>query len=331
MLEKSKRDLIDHLEKKVLDSQDISREEARELGELTGPDLYYLFAAAGRIRDLRAGKKVDLCSIINAKSGKCPENCKYCAQSAHHQTGAEVYDLLDEETILERARKMEVEGAHRFSLITSGRGISEQELVNVLAIYKRLARETKLKLCASLGIITEDTARRLKEVGVSHYHHNLETSESYFPQICTTHSYQDRINTIKACQAADLDVCSGGIISMGETMNQRLEMAFTLRDLNIRSVPINILNPIAGTALEKETVLPPMEILQTLAIFRFILPEASLRFAGGRENALGDLQSLGYLAGMNAALVGSYLTTPGRNVAEDIKMIRDMGLEVTGQ
>jgi biotin synthase len=160
------------------------------------------------------------------------------------------------------------------------------------------------------------------------YHHNLETSESYFPQICTTHSYQDRINTIKACQAADLEVCSGGIISLGETMGQRLEMAFTLRELEVQSVPINILNPIVGTALENQRVLPPLEILQTIAIYRFILPEVRLRFAGGREYALRNLQAMGYLAGINATLVGSYLTTSGRTVAEDIQMILDMGLEV---
>ncbi|MHB8124971.1 MAG: biotin synthase BioB [Desulfitobacteriaceae bacterium] len=321
-------DLINRLEEKVLASQDISWEEAQVLGELAGSDLYHLFAATSRIRDLRAGKKVDLCSIINAKSGQCSENCKYCPQSAHHKTGVDVYDLLNEEAILERALQMEAEGAQRFSLVTSGRGISENDFVKVLDIFKRLARETKLGLCASFGTITEDMAHRLREVGVGMYHHNLETSESYFPKICTTHSYQDRIDTIKACQAANLDVCSGGIISMGETMSQRLEMAFALRDLAIQSVPINILNPIEGTALENQAVLHPLEILQTIAIFRFILPKAMLRFAGGRENALRNLQSMGYLAGINATLVGSYLTTSGRTVAEDIQMILDMGLEV---
>lgn len=328
MITMSNNDLINGLEEKVLAGQDISMEEAQQLGNLAGADLYQLFAAASRIRDFRAGKKVDLCSIINAKSGQCSENCKYCAQSAHHETGVEVYDLLDEEAILERALKMEAEGAQRFSLVTSGRGISEGDFVKSLAIYKRLAQETKLKLCASFGIITEDMARRLGEVGVGMYHHNLETSESYFPHICTTHSYQDRIDTVKACQAADLEVCSGGIISMGETMGQRLEMAFTLRDLGVQSVPINILNPIEGTALENQVVLPPLEILQTIAIYRFILPEAMLRFAGGRENALRNMQAMGYLAGINATLVGSYLTTSGRTVAEDIQMILDMGLEV---
>ena len=324
----SKLDVINRLEEKVLAGQEITQEEARELGELDGSDLYQLFAAASRIRDLRAGKKVDLCSIINAKSGACSENCKYCAQSAHHQTEVDVYDLLDEESILERALQMEAEGAKRYSLVTSGRGISEGDFVKALAIYRRLARETNLKLCASLGIITEEMARRLRETGVTMYHHNLETSESYFPHICTTHSYQDRISTIKACQAAGLEVCSGGIISLGETMGQRLEMAFALRELKVQSVPINILNPIVGTALENQPVLSPLEILQTIAIYRFILPEARLRFAGGRENALRNLQAMGYLAGINASLVGSYLTTSGRTVAEDIQMILDMGLEV---
>jgi len=324
----SKVDVINRLEEKVLAGQDIAEEEARELAEIEGSDLYQLFAAASRVRDLRAGKKVDLCSIINAKSGQCSENCKFCAQSAHHQTEVDVYDLLDEQSILERALQMEAEGAKRYSLVTSGRGISEGDFVKALGIYRRLAQETNLKLCASLGIITEDMARRLRETGVTMYHHNLETSESYFPQICSTHSYQDRISTIKACQAAGLEVCSGGIISMGETMGQRLEMAFTLRELKVQSVPINVLNPIVGTALENQRVLPPLKILQTIAIYRFILPEAMLRFAGGRENALRNLQAMGYLAGINATLVGSYLTTSGRTVAEDIQMILDMGLEV---
>lgn len=324
----SKGDVIKRLEEKVLEGQEITSEEAQELGQLEGSDLYQLFAAASKIRDLRGGKMVDLCSIINAKSGTCSENCKYCAQSAHHQTDVEVYDLLNEASILERALQMETEGAKRYALVTSGRGISEEDFVKTLGIYRRLARETNLKLCASLGIISKDMARRLRETGVTTYHHNLETSESYFPYICTTHSYQDRINTIKACQAAGLDICSGGIISLGETMDQRLEMAFALRELRVQSVPINILSPIAGTPLENQRVLPPLEILQTIAIYRFILPEARLRFAGGRENALRDLQAMGYLAGINATLVGSYLTTSGRSVAEDIQMILDMGLEV---
>lgn len=319
---------INRLEEKVLAGQDITGEEAHRLAELTGPDLYELFAAASRIRDARAGKKVDLCSIINAKSGQCSENCKFCAQSAHYQTGVEVYDLLDEEAILERAHQMEAEGAQRFSLVTSGRGQNKTDFTKVLAIYRRLSRESQLKLCASLGIINADMAGQLRAVGVTMYHHNLEAAETFFANICTTHNYQDRIDTIKACQDAGLEVCSGGIISMGETMAQRLKMALALRELKVQSVPINILNPIPGTDLENQQVLPPLEILHTIAIFRFILPAAMLRFAGGRENALRNLQSMGYLAGINATLVGSYLTTSGRTVAEDIQMILDMGLEV---
>ncbi|MEW6662225.1 MAG: biotin synthase BioB [Bacillota bacterium] len=320
--------LINDLEYKVLSGEDIIMEEAKRLAELQGLDLYQLFAAASRIRDVRAGKKVELCSIINAKSGNCTEDCKYCAQSGYHQTQVETYELLDEETILDRARLMKAQGAQRFSLVTSGRSIGREDFTKVLAIYRRLAAETNLKLCASLGIITQEMAEQLRGVGVTMYHHNLETAESYFPKICTTHTYQERVATIKAAQAAGLEVCSGGIISMGESMEQRLEMAFALKELGINSVPINILNPIKGTGLEGQAVLLPLEILKTIAVFRFILPEAKLRFAGGRENALRDLQAMGYLAGINASLVGSYLTTSGRSVAEDVQMIKDFGLEV---
>jgi len=320
--------MINDLEDKVLSGEDITMEEARQLTRLEGPDLYQLFAAAARIRDVRSGKKVDLCSIINARSGNCTEDCKYCAQSGHNQAQVEIYGLLDEETVMERARQMEAAGAARFSLVTSGRDIGREDFAKVLAIYRRLAAETSLKLCASLGIITREMAEELRKVGVIMYHHNLETSAGYFPQICTTHTYAERVATIKAAQAAGLDVCSGGIISMGESAEQRLELAFALKELGINSVPINILNPIEGTGLAGQPILPPLEILKTIAVFRFILPEAKLRFAGGRENALRDLQVLGYLAGINAALVGSYLTTSGRSVAADMQMIKDIGLEV---
>ena len=316
------------LEEKVLRGQTISKEEAQALAGLQEADLYSLFTAAARIRDARAGKKVDLCSIINAKSGHCSENCKFCAQSAHYRTKAPVYDLLSQEEILERARQMEQEGAQRFSLVLSGRGVQEQDFERILDIYELLARETNLQLCASLGIIDQAKAAQLKKAGVSMYHHNLETSESYFPQICTTHGFQDRIETIKAVQSAGLDVCSGGIFAMGESMEQRLEMAFTLRELGVKSVPINILNPIEGTPLAGQPLPHPMEILKTIAIYRFILPEAMLRFAGGRERALRHVEAMGYWAGINACLVGSYLTTSGRTVKEDLQTIEDMGLIV---
>lgn len=326
----SGREVIDQVEEKVLAGQDITREEAEGLAKLSGADLPYLLAAAGRIRDQRAEPKVHLCAIVNAKSGRCSEDCKFCAQSVHNRTATTVYDLLDAEAIMARARVMEAEGARRFSLVTSGRGVSRADFAKILVIYGRLARETNLHLCASLGIITPEQARGLRDAGVTMYHHNLEAAESYFPNICSTHSYQERVATIKACQAVGLAVCSGGIISMGESLSQRLEMAFALRGLGVQSVPLNILNPIKGTAFEGQLMLPPLEILQTIAIYRFILPAVRLRFAGGRENGLGSLESMGYFAGINAALVGSYLTTSGRTVAEDIQMILDMGLEIEG-
>ncbi|HZD60237.1 MAG TPA: biotin synthase BioB [Anaerolineae bacterium] len=319
--------LVDMLEEKVLGGTNISREEAARLSGLDGAALYRLFTAAGTIRDLRAGRGVDLCSIINAKSGGCSEDCKFCAQSSHYHAEVEAYGLLSYDKVLERAHQMESLGATRFSIVTSGRGIGSRDLERILEIYGRLRGETNLQLCASLGIIDRQVATELRAAGVSMYHHNLETAESYFPHICTTHSYEERVETVKAAQEAGLEVCSGGIISMGETTEQRLELAFTLRDLGIRSVPINILTPISGTGLERQQVLAPLEILKTIAIFRFILPDAMLRFAGGRENALRQLQALGYVAGINAALVGNYLTTPGGDVDSELQMIRDVGLK----
>ncbi|MBE0448418.1 MAG: biotin synthase BioB [Actinobacteria bacterium] len=319
--------ILDSLEKKVLDGAGISREEAIQLSRLGDATLYRLFAAAGNIRDVRAGKCIDLCSIINAKSGGCSEDCKFCAQSSHYHAKVEIYGLLSIEEVLERAHQMESLGVKRFSIVISGRGIGKKDLERVLEIYRCLNRETNLKLCASLGIIDRQVADKLKAVGVSMYHHNLETAESYFPHICTTHSYVERVETIRAAQEAGLEVCSGGIISMGETMDQRLELAFTLRELGIKSVPVNILNPIKGTGLEGREILPPLEILKTIAIFRFILPGAMLRFAGGRENALRQLQALGYIAGINASLIGGYLTTPGADIGQELQMIRDVGLE----
>ncbi|ABZ84248.1 biotin synthase [Heliomicrobium modesticaldum Ice1] len=306
----------------------LDRETAGKLARIEGSDIYTLMDVARRVRDHFGAGKVDLCSIVNAKSGACSEDCRFCAQSAHHQACVKTYDLLDPDAIVGRARVMEAEGAHRFSLVTSGRGMSDAELEPVLAIYERLRRETKLSLCASLGILNEAQLRRLAEAGVTMYHHNLEASRRFFPQICTTHSYDERIATIRAAQAAGMVVCSGGIFSMGETIDDRIDMAFELRELGIRSVPINILNPIAGTPLEGQPLIPPLEILKSIALYRLILPSARIRMAGGREGALRDLQSLPFIAGADAALVGSYLTTSGRTVAEDIQMLRDLGLNV---
>lgn len=324
---KDEQRIINELESKVLDGTDIDKGDAVRLSKLSSAVIYRLFVAAGNIRDFCAGKTVDLCSIINAKSGGCSEDCRFCAQSMHSKAGIEIFGLLDSKIILERARQMESLGVKRFSIVTSGRGIGKRDLGRVLEIYRVLDKETNLRLCASLGIIDRQAAMELRNAGVSTYHHNLETCESYFSQICTTHTYKERVETMKAAREAGMEVCSGGIISMGETIEQRIELAFELRELGIKSVPINILNPIKGTGLEDQKVISPLEILKTIAIFRFILPDAMLRYAGGRENALHQLVPLGYLAGINASLVGNYLTTAGTEVEQEARMIRDVGLE----
>jgi len=318
-------DLIKELEQKVAKGLSIDFQEAMDLMEIE--DVEQLFAAANRIREKLKGKQVDLCTIMNAKSGKCSENCKFCAQSNHYPTGVENYPLISKEEALAMALENQRDGAHRFSLVTSGKGISEKELVKVLEIYQTLQKETNIKLCASLGIISYEQALKLKEVGVTMYHHNVETSKAYFPQICNTHTYQDRINTIKAVRKAGLDICCGGIFGIGESREDRINMALEIRELEVKSIPVNILNPIKGTPLEKQKPLAAEEILKTMAVYRFINPDGYIRYAGGRST-LGELQRIGFKAGVNAALVGNYLTTVGNTIKEDLKMIQEEGLQI---
>lgn len=317
--------IIVQLEEKVLAGGEITINEAMELTKVDNLD--ELFASANRIRENIKGKKVDLCTIMNAKSGKCSENCKFCAQSVHYQTGVDVYPLVSVEDVLKLAYENERDGAHRFSLVTSGKGITDKDFDNILEIYKAVKKETNLKLCASLGLISYEQAVRLVEVGVTMYHHNVETSRRFFPDICDTHTYEDRVETIKNVMRAGLDVCSGGIFGMGETLEDRINMAFEIKAMGVKSIPINILNPIKGTPLENVEKLDPKDILKTMAIYRFILPDGFIRYAGGR-GGLGELQKLGFKAGINAALVGNYLTTIGNKIIEDVRMIQEEGLEV---
>ncbi len=321
---------IDDIATRILDGEQISYEECITLLNIDEKDneaIEKLFEGANRIREKYAGNKADLCTIMNAKSGKCSEDCKYCSQSAHYNTGIDEYSLLDYDDILKRANEMEKKGAHRFSLVTSGRGISEDYLDKLVDIYKRLSKDTKLKLCASHGIVTYEQAKRLKEAGISMYHHNIETSSTYYSEICTTHTYEDRINTIKNVIDAGMEVCCGGIVGMGETKEDRINMILAIRNLGINSIPINILNPVKGTPLENIKPLTPIEILKTMAVFRYAIPTAFIRYAGGRI-ALGDKQRVGFRAGVNAALVGDYLTTVGNSIDDDIDMISCEGLEV---
>lgn len=319
------RNIVSEIEDNVIKGQTISFEEAVRLSQTE--DVEALFAVADKIRVKFKGNKVDLCSIMNAKSGRCSENCKYCAQSGHYYTGIEEYPLVCLEDALKMARENEQCGVHRFSLVTSGRAINGEDFYKIIEMIKVLKQETKLKLCASLGCISYDQAVELKKAGLTMYHHNVETSSDYFDEICDTHAHQDRMDTIKNVTAAGLDVCCGGIIGMGESMEQRIKMAFEINELGVKFIPINILNPIKGTPLEKAEKLNPIEILKTFSIFRFIIPNGSIRYAGGR-NALGELQGVGLKAGVDGVMVGNYLTTVGNKISDDIRMIKGLGLEV---
>ncbi len=326
------RKRIDELAQKVLDGGELLIAEARKLSNVADNELPYLFAAANAIRQQYQGDEVHLCSILNGRSGHCSEDCAYCAQSVHHQTGVAVYPLLDVAEILRHAQAVEAAGVSHFSIVLSGRGMDAadeaENFDRIIAAYRQIKEKTQLKLCASLGSLTAEQARRLKEVGIEHYHHNVETSRDYYVSICRTHTYEDRTRTISVAQEAGLAVCCGGIIGMGETLTQRIDMAFELRAMNIGCVPINVLNPVPGTRMESAPPLPPLEILKTIALFRLILPRAVIRTAGGREKNLRDLQSMALFGGANGMLVGGYLTTAGRGTELDHKMIDDLGLKV---
>lgn len=322
------RHYIAKLGEKVLKGKNISFEEALALENVQGTDIYFLLAYASKIRENFNGSKVDLCSIVSARTGGCKENCAFCAQSAHYHTGIKTELNLNEEDIVAKAKAMELSGAHHFDIVTSGKGytLTDPEFQQILKIFDRLRKEIKIELCACLGVIGEKEAQALKHAGVSRYNHNLESAESFFPNIVTTHSYEERVQTIKAVKRVGMEVCCGGIIGIGETFFQRLELAYTLQELEVDSVPINILNPIPGTPLEEAKPLVPLEIIKNIAIFRFILPKPNIRFAGGREANLGNLQVLGLLAGLNGMLIGNYLTTPGQSIETDFSMLNSLEL-----
>lgn len=316
---------------KVLAGGAIGVDEALTLSGVTGTDRYLLFAEAARIRDHYVGTAVHLCSIINAKSGRCAENCAFCAQSAHHDTGVEVYPLVDEDEIVHCAVLAEQNGAGCYGIVTSGTSInSADELERVCRAVTRIKSETGISPSCSLGIMGQDTALRLKDAGMETYHHNLETARSFFPNICTTHDYEDDVATIRAAKAVGLKVCCGGIFGLGESFAQRIEMALTLRELNVDSVPLNFLNPVAGTRLESADNLTPLECLTIIAVYRFLLPDTRLSVCGGREKNLRELQSWMFLAGADGTMTGNYLTTPGRPPELDRQMLKDLVLSVEG-
>jgi biotin synthase len=305
----------------------ICRELSLELAAADAGQTLDLIACAGKIRQHFRPGPVFKCAIINAKSGRCSEDCAFCAQSVHHRTGAAVYDLLGAEQLEAGGLKAAASGATHFSVVTSGTALTEKDLDRVCRVAGRLKNKTGLTLCASPGMLDPNAARKLKAAGVTRYHHNLETARSFFDAICTTHDYEDDIQSLEAAKAAGLVVCSGGIFGMGESWAQRVELAFTLKELDVDSVPINFLNPIRGTRLQDRPLLPPLEALKIIALYRFIHPHKDITVCGGREATLGDFQSWVFAAGANGLMVGNYLTTRGRSMEADAVMIRELGLD----
>ena len=316
--------MITTLQKKVINGGTLSREEAILL---SSAQLEPLCEAADQIRRHFCGNAFDMCSIINGKSGKCPEDCKYCAQSSHYSADTAVYPLLSTDEILREAKANAADGILRFSIVTSGKRLSDQEVEQVCDSFRKIRETCGISLCASMGLLSQKQFKMLKSAGVVRYHNNLETSRRFFPHICTTHTYEDKIQAIRDARESGLTVCSGGIIGLGETMEDRIDMALTLRDLQIRSVPINVLNPIPGTPLEHNAPLPEDEVCRTAAIFRFLLPDSILRMAGGR-GLMEDQGRRVFRSGANGAITQNMLLSGGIAVREDLQLAEELGFEI---
>lgn len=299
-----------------------------EAVSLAASSLDALKDAAERITKACASRRFDTCSIINGKSGKCPEDCKWCAQSAHYYAHIHEYPLVSAEKLEEAAEFSRSKGIGRFSIVTSGKRLKPGEVEQLCSSVRELAAKTDIRLCLSAGLLSEEDLRIFREAGISRYHCNLESSPSFFGRLCTTHTQEEKISTLKAAVKAGLEICSGGIIGMGESLQQRIELAFTLRELGVKSVPINILSPIPGTPLENRPLIPEEDVLRTIALFRFILPDAALRFAGGRARLSAETTLEAYRIGINASIMGDMLTTAGADIDTDMDRIRAAGYDL---
>ena len=311
--------------KRMTRKDDLSPDKCSNFRRFLTVDLKELCQGADMIREHFVGDRVDLCSIINGRSGKCPEDCKYCAQSAHNHTDCEIYDFLPEEKILEACKLNEREGVDRFSIVTAGKALTGEEFEKALHAYETMRQECDIELCASMGFLSREQLHRLHQAGVTSYHHNIETSKRNFPNICTTHTYEQKLETLKMVKEEGMYVCSGGIIGMGETWEDRLSMAVDLADIGIDSIPINALMAIKGTPLENQQPLTEDDILRTIAFFRYINPEANIRLAAGRALLTNDGE-LAFEGGASATITGNMLTTvASATILSDKKMLARLG------
>ncbi len=319
-------DLTEHL----LGGGQMSAEEGRWMIRLDEKYLSSLMAGADRLRRTFRGHDIEACAISNIRSGNCSEDCTFCSQSAHHDGQAPTYNYIPVEDVAAQAKKARSWGTTDLGIVSKGWGVrSDKEREQMHEYLTTLKGSSDIGRCASVGVLDKETAADLKNMGLENYHHNLETAESFFSNICTTHTFQENVDTLKHARDAGLKVCSGGILGMGESLDQRVELAETLRDLGIDSVPLNFLVPQEGTPLENITPMAPMEILKTISVYRFMLPQAEIRIAGGRP-FLRDLQSMVFMAGASAVMIGDYLTTNGRQVEDDLQMLKDLGVVVRG-
>ena len=312
-----------------LQNQPISRDDALFLMRIDGDEVYDLFYWANQIRLRYFGHYVKACSIVSAKQGRCTEDCSFCSQSARYHTDIEEFPLIDTNRILDVAKCAEQTGSSSLGVVASGYGISNsRDLDKICRTIEEIAKNTHIHPHGSFGILTRETAESLVKSGLKRLNHNLETSERFFPNVCSTHTFNDRINTIRCAREVGLEICSGAIFGIGEGIADRIDLAFTLKNLDVDVVPLNFLHPVSGTPLENSIPLSPMEALKIISVFRFILPDKEIKIAGGREKNLRDLQSWMFYAGANSTMIGNYLTTKGRKIEDDLKMIKDLHLEL---
>ena len=322
-----RKELIDDMIEIALKGQSISSDKALQLESFTHEELDYLFIGTDRIRDKFKGEDVKICSIVNAKSGRCVEDCSFCAQSSSFQTDAPETELMSVEEMVAAAKEAEAFGANEFSIVASGTKMDDRkELDKVIAAVRRIKAETKLETCCSLGLMELDDLKELKAAGLDRCHHNLETAASFFNKIVTTHTYEDEVKAVQNAKEAGLQVCVGGIFGMGETFAQRVELAFSIRELGTQSLPINFLKPIDGTGLDHLETIEYYDALKTIALLRLVLPKIDLFVCGGREEVMTDKQEQLFSAGANGILGGNYLTTKGQDPKRDIEMIQSLGL-----